>query len=134
VEPAPPTETPQPSKKQTRQLQVQQPAGNQPQSNLQDPDARVALALVGTDPDAEAYWLDAIFDSSLPDEERDDLMEDLNEVGFANPKQLGPDDLPLILNRLAIIEQVAPYADDFMSPHLAEAYKDLVNMANKARY
>jgi hypothetical protein len=101
---------------------------------LQDPDARVALALVGTDPDAEAYWMDAIFDSSLPDEERDDLMEDLNEVGFANPKQLGPDDLPLILNRLAIIEQVAPYADDFMAPHLAEAYKDLVNMANKARY
>src|SRR5215813_11331951 len=63
-EPATPTETPQPAKKQSRQTQVQQPTANQQQSKLQDPDARVALALVGTDPEAESYWLNAIFDSS----------------------------------------------------------------------
>jgi hypothetical protein len=107
---------------------VQPPPANGPQRELQDPLARVALAYVGQDPDAEAYWAEAIFDPSLPDAERDDLMEDLNEVGFSDPQHPGPQDLPLIVNRIQIIEQVAPYADNFMLPHLAEAYKDLVNM------
>jgi hypothetical protein len=95
---------------------------------LQDPDARVALSLVGADPDAEAYWMDAIFDTSLPDQEREDLMEDLNEDGLSDPKHPGPQDLPLILNRLALIEEIAPSADPFMQEHLGEAYKDLNNM------
>ena len=96
---------------------------------LQDPLARVALSLVGADPDAEAYWLEAIYDTSLPDQEREDLMEDLNEDGLSDQKRPGPQDLPLIINRLAIIEEVAPYADEFMLRHLQEAYKDLVNLA-----
>ena len=95
---------------------------------LQDPTARVALGLVGVDPDAEAYWEQAIFDRNLPDKEREDLMEDLNEVGFSDPKNPGQEDLPLILNRIALIEQIAPYADPFMQRHLGEAYKDLNNM------
>ena len=64
----------------------------------------------------------------LPDHEREDLMEDLNEEGLSDYKQPGPEDFPLIMNRIAIIEQIAPYADQFMLPHLAEAYKDLVNL------
>jgi hypothetical protein len=40
---------------------------------LQDPDARDALGLVGTDPAAEAYWFYAINDPTLPAEERKDL-------------------------------------------------------------
>src|SRR6185436_15067072 len=40
--------------------------GKQPRQ-LQDPLARVAMSLVGADPDAEAYWLEAIYDSNLPD-------------------------------------------------------------------
>ena len=88
----------------------------------------MALTYVGEDPYAEAYWLEAIFDTNLPDKERDDLMEDLNEAGFADPRHPGPDDLPLIVNRIGIIEEVAPYADEFMLPHLGEAYKDLVNL------
>ena len=97
----------------------------------QDQMARAALSLVGTgDPDAEAYWMDAIFDSSLSDHEREDLMEDLNEEGLSDPRHPGPQDLPLIVNRLAIIEQVAPYADPFMLEHLGEAYKDLFGMLN----
>jgi hypothetical protein len=112
--------------------QVQQPAPPPGPRQLADPDARVALAFVGVDPDAEAYWEEAIFDPGLPDKERDDLMEDLNEVGFADPKNPGPDDLPLILNRLALIEQLAPYTDEFMARHLGEAYKDLMNMAARA--
>ena len=95
---------------------------------LHDPDAREALALVGLDPAAEQYWLDAIFDSSLPGNERADLMEDLNETGFVDPKNLTANDLPLILSRLQIIDAVLPNADDFMIDHLLEAQKDLVNM------
>lgn len=96
---------------------------------LLDPLAREALSLVGADPEAESYWIDAIYDTSLPDKEREDLMEDLNEDGLSDPKRPGPQDLPLILNRLAIIEELAPNADEFMLRHLGEAYKDLVNLA-----
>ena len=96
---------------------------------LQDPLARVAMSLVGVDPDAEAYWLDAIYDSSLPDEEREDLIEDLNEEGLSDHKRPGPEDFPLIMNRIAIIEEIVPHADEFMLPHLREAYKDLLNLA-----
>jgi hypothetical protein len=96
--------------------------------NLEDPIARIALAYVGNDWDAEAYWAEAIFDPSLPDKEREDLMEDLNEEGFLDPHHPSPDELPLILARLQLIEEIAPTADEFMRPHLAEAYKDLVNM------
>lgn len=106
-----------------------QPARAKKKPELRDPVAREALALVGMDPEAEAYWLNAIYDTSLPDGEREDLMEDLNEDGLSDPKRPGPQDLPLILNRLAIIEEVAPYTDDFMLRHLGEAYKDLVNLA-----
>jgi hypothetical protein len=97
-------------------------------NELQDPEARDALALVGEDSDADAYWLEAIFDDSLPDNERADLMEDLNEVGFDDPKNLTTDDLPMILSRLELIGAVLPNADPFMTEHLTEAQKDLSNM------
>ena len=127
--PAEPVKAPQiqpaaKSKQTTTPAQNVKP-GKEP---LHDPDAREALALVGLDPTAEQYWLDAIFDSNLPDNEREDLMEDLNETGFADPKNLTVSDLPLILSRLQIIDAVLPNADDFMADHLLEAQKDLVNM------
>lgn len=123
IDPAPPKPV-APSHPKTAQVQPQKP----PKEPLEDPDARDALALVGLDPQAEEYWLGAIFDTSLPDKERDDLMEDLNEVGFADPDHPTAADLPLIANRLQIIEQVEPEADPFMRIHLIEAYKDLANM------
>lgn len=104
-----------------------------PKEPLRDPDARAAMSLVGVDPEAEAYWLGAIFDSNLPDGEREDLMEDLNEEGLSDPKHPGPQDYPLILNRLAILEDIVPHADEFMLSHLAEAYKDLANLAALAQ-
>jgi hypothetical protein len=95
--------------------------------------ARDALSLVGADPDAEAVWASAINDPMHSEHERKDLIEDLNEEGFADPKNLTPDDLPLIVNRLAIIEQLAPTAmDDVNDAAFAEAYKDLVNMYRRA--
>ena len=85
---------------------------------------------VGADPEAEAVWVDAINNPDLPARERQDLIEDLNEEGFADPKNLTPDDLPLILSRLELIEQYAPSAmDEVNLAAFMEAYKDLMNMA-----
>lgn len=136
---APPQENPPPavepvnpvavrSKAKTSKVAQNQPSQKPPKEPLHDPDARDALALVGLDQQAEQYWLQAIFDTNLPDKEREDLMEDLNEVGFADPKNLTSDDLPLILSRLQLIEQLEPTVDPFMKEHLDEAYKDLSNM------
>ena len=109
------------------------PPTKPPKEPLRDPDARDALALVGLNPEAEQYWLAAIYDTSIPDKEREDLMEDLNEVGFADPENVTADDLPLIVNRLQIIEELEPNIHDpFMNEHLGEAYKDLANMYAKA--
>jgi hypothetical protein len=134
--PAEPVNAPQvepaPKSKPTPQPTAQAPATNPGKEPLQDPDARDALALVGLDAEAEQYWMDAIFDTNLPDNEREDLMEDLNETGFVDPKNLTSDDVPLILSRLRLIAQIAPQADPFMQEHLGEAYKDLADMYDKA--
>jgi hypothetical protein len=95
--------------------------------------ARLALSLVGIDPDAEAVWAGAINDPSRTAHERQDLIEDLNEDGFPDPKHVTADDLPLIESRLALIEQFAPEAmDDVNAAAFAEAYKDLMNMYGRA--
>lgn len=100
-----------------------------PKPEPQDPLARAALSLVGADPFAEAYWNDAINDPSLPAQERQDLIEDLNEDGLSDPQHPGPQDLPLIASRIALIEQLAPFAmDPVNADAFAEAYKDLVNL------
>ncbi len=99
---------------------------------LQDPLARVALSFAGVDPEAEEVWAEAINNPDLPPKEREDLIEDLNEEGFPDPKNITPEDLPLILNRLALIEEHWPDAMDEVNwKAFAEAYKDLVNMLAK---
>jgi len=45
----------------------------------------------------------------------------LNEDGPSDPKHPTADDLPLIVNRLMIIEQVGPYAMDEVN---ANAYQE----------
>jgi len=96
---------------------------------IQDPGAREALSLVGLDPEAEAYWSAAINDPSLPAEERQDLIEDLNEDGLSDPKHPAPEDMPLIVNRLQLLEEMAPSAmDQVNADAFQEAHKDLVNM------
>jgi hypothetical protein len=97
---------------------------------VQDPMARVALSFVGSDPDADTYWVGAINDPSLPPEERKDLIEDLNEDGLSDPQHPGPEDMPLILSRLRLLEQLAANAmDDVNRDAFKEAYKDLAGMA-----
>jgi hypothetical protein len=100
---------------------------------IQDPMARSALAYVGADPDVEMYWYDAINDPSLPAQERQDLIEDLNEDGLTDPHRPTADDLPLILNRIQLIEEVVWDAmDEVNADAFLEAYKDLVNLTFQA--
>jgi hypothetical protein len=90
---------------------------------------RYALAYVGADSTAESIWLDAINDPDVSAHDRSDLIEDLNESGFEDPAHVQPHELPIVLNRLALIENLAPGAmDDTNAAAFAEAYKDLVNM------
>jgi hypothetical protein len=96
------------------------------------PLARASVGFVGVDPDAEAVWLLAINDPTLSPEERKDLIEDLNQDGFPDPKDVTIDDLPLILSRIELIEEVGPDAmDDTNAAAFAEAYKDLVDMLTR---
>ena len=106
------------------------PGGPPAQRELQDPTARMALAFVGADPDAEMYWYGAINDPSLSAHERQDLIEDLNEDGLSDPRNPTVDDLPLILSRIQLIETIGWNAmDEVNADAFQEAYKDLVNLA-----
>ena len=105
-----------------------------PKDPLTDPLARVALSLVGADLDAEIYWMAAINDPTHPPGERKDLIEDLNEEGFADPKHPAPEELPLIMSRIALIEDLWPWAADKTNwEAFQEAYKDLWNMYDLAQ-
>ena len=116
----------------TNEVKTTQPAASQKKSGKpprQDLLARAALASVGIDPVAEQYWVMAINDPTLGEHEREDLIEDLNEEGFEDPKNPTIEELPIIINRLQIIEENAPFAmDEVNARSFAEAYKDLVNM------
>jgi hypothetical protein len=87
------------------------------------------MAFVGIDEDAEAVWIEAVFDTGIAEKEREDLMEDLNEEGLSDPKRPSPQDYALITNRIALIDRLTPDADKFVLRHLQEARKDLVNLA-----
>jgi hypothetical protein len=151
--PAPPTGTPQaePVKSETQaaagtsekkaapaQAKAPQTAPAAPGARpgkppIQDPMARAALSYVGADPDAELYWYQAINDPALPAQERQDLIEDLNEDGLSDPHNPTMDDLPLILSRIQLIEEVFWDAmDEVNTDAFLEAYKDLVNLAFQA--
>lgn len=94
--------------------------------------ARLALDYVGVDPIAEDVWMAAINDPRLPAENRSDLIEDLNESGFADPENVRTDELPIVLARLALIERLAPQAlDQTNFDAFAEAYRDLTNIATR---
>jgi hypothetical protein len=97
-----------------------------------EPLARLALNFVGADAQANEFYQQAINDPVLTRGHRSNLIEDLNEDGFADPRNLTANDLPLIQNRIALIEQLAPSAmDQVNAAAFKEAYKDLVNMRAK---
>jgi len=117
----------------TKPVAAKSPKAPKPPPTPEQVIARQALARVGADPAAEAVWLDAINDPARSAHERSDLIEDLNEDGFPDPHHVTGDDLPLIVSRLMLIEQLAPTAmDQTNADAFAEAYKDLVNMYARA--
>lgn len=96
--------------------------------------ARVALSMIGYDPDADEVWIQLINDPSVSAEARHDLIEDLNDDGFADPDNPTLDELPMIEYRIELIEDLLPYAmDEVNSDAFKEARKDLVNMVNRLR-
>lgn len=93
---------------------------------------RLALSFVGADPEAEQIWNLAINDPDRPAKERQNLIEDLNEDGFPDPKNVTADDLPLILSRIDLIEHLAPSSmDEVNAAAFGEAYKDLLQMLDR---
>jgi hypothetical protein len=135
VAPAPPTPPPQPIPPAPPPRRAAPPAqaANAQGVHPSVPVARVALSFVGADAGAEAIWAGTINDPTVPAEARKDLIEDLNEDGFPDPHQVTAADLPLIMSRMDLIEQMAPDAmDDVNAAAFAEAYKDLTNMMVKA--
>jgi hypothetical protein len=92
---------------------------------------RVALGLIGHNPEADEVWIQIINDPSLSAGARQNLIEDLNEDGLSDPRNPTLDDLPVIKYRIQLIEELEPYAmDEVNSDAFQEAHKDLVNMAN----
>lgn len=101
---------------------------------IQDKAARAALSLVGVDAAAEVIWEEAINNPLLPPTERQDLIEDLNEDGLPDAKELTSAHLPLIESRLDIIEHLMPSAMDQVNAEaFAEARKDLMKMRARLR-
>lgn len=97
-----------------------------------EPLARLALTYAGADPQANNLYLKAINDLNLSKDQRRNLIEDLNQDGFARNRKLEAGDLPLIENRIAFIEKNAPDASDPINlAAFKEAYKDLVKMRER---
>jgi hypothetical protein len=113
---------------------VKNPLGLDPQFNnpvYKEQLGRYVLSFVGDNPGADEIWAVLINDASLSGQVRQDLIEDLNENGFsgANGRVATVNDVPLILNRLALLEENEPYAmDNVNADAFQEAYKDLMNM------
>jgi hypothetical protein len=97
-----------------------------------EPLARLALNYVGVDPVANEFYQKAINDLTLTKNHRSNLIEDLNQDGFPDTKNLTARDLPLIQNRITLIEQLAPGATDPVNvAAFKEAYKDLLKMRER---
>ena len=94
-----------------------------------EPLARLALNYVGASHDALQLWQLAIDDPQMPKDARRNLIEDLNQDGFTNPKKPTPADLALIQQRIALIERLLPRTTDPVNvAAFKEAQKDLVAM------
>ena len=94
-----------------------------------EPEARLALYGVGVDPFAEAVWISAINDPNIQPGKRRNLIEDLNEDGFRDHRNITSDDLPLIASRMMLIEDLFFDAmDEVNAEAFLEAYKDLEKM------
>jgi len=103
-----------------------QPAA--PQPIYTEDMAYAALSYVGLDDQANEVWYTAINDPALPPDARQDLIAGLGAEGLPDVRNLTAADLPLIDTRLAIIEGLAPDADDDNADAFASAYQELLAM------
>ena len=101
-------------------------------ATAKEPLARLALNFAGADSQANELYQQAINDPVLTKNHRKNLIEDLNQDGFSDLKNLSAQDLPLIENRISLIEQLAPNATDPVNvAAFKEAYKDLLKMRER---
>ncbi len=101
-------------------------------ANKKEPLARLALNYAGADAQANDFYLRAINDLNLSKDQRRNLIEDLNQDGFPRNGRPEAGDLPLIENRIALIEQnVAKTTDPINLAAFKEAYKDLLKMRER---
>jgi hypothetical protein len=93
--------------------------------------ARVALAFAGSDPRADALWRNSIYDQSIPEDARRELIEDLNQDGIdeKNPTQ---SDYDRMRARLALIAKNSKSTDSkAIADAFVEARNDLLKMLEK---
>jgi len=96
------------------------------------PLAQIALTYVGKNEKADSLFLKAIDGSTLNRDTRRNLIEDLNQSGFTDPKNVSPADLPLIQKRLALIDaSLLDTTDPVNAEAFREARKDLLAMQAK---
>ncbi|MEO7297084.1 MAG: hypothetical protein ABI042_00760, partial [Verrucomicrobiota bacterium] len=98
-----------------------------------EPIARVALFYAGADEQATKLYNTAITDENLSIEARRNLLEDLNDEGYANHKMPTPQDQVLINSRLKLLESYqGVFTDPKLISSMNEAKKDLLHMQAKA--
>ncbi len=101
-----------------------------------EPLARVALAFVGANAQAEQMFGQAIRDPALQGNPIRNLVEDLNQDGLVSRKTPTPEDLKLIASRYELTQQYLQQdfvqADKVLLGAFKEANKDLGNMLQRA--
>ena len=98
-----------------------------------EPLARAALNYVGADPQADTVYQNFINNPNLPADQRKNLIEDLNDQGFANSDKPTDQEFAMIQKRIDLLQKLAPSAMDQVNANaFQEAYKDLINMRDRA--
>ena len=101
-----------------------------------EPLARLALAFVGANPQAEQLFHTAVLDGALTPDARRNLIEDLNQDGLSSKKTLSPEDLNLVNARYRLtqtyLQQDYVQGDQMLLAAFKEADKDLRNMLQRA--
>ena len=105
-------------------------------SDGKEPLARLALAYVGANPQAEQLFHTAVLDGALTPDARRNLIEDLNQDGLSSKKNLSPEDLSLVTARYRLtqtyLQQDYVQGDRMLLEAFKEADKDLRNMLQRA--
>ena len=105
-------------------------------SDAKEPLARLALAFVGANPQAEQLFHTAVLDGALTPDARRNLIEDLNQDGLSSKRNLSPEDLALVTARYRLtqtyLQQDYVQGDRVLLEAFKEADKDLRNMLQRA--